>query len=318
MRGGRLLGQGSYGCVFSPGFKCTARGSSRDTLLTHKKKTVSKIQVYNKVAKNEIAIGKKLKEIPNASACFQVLQSVCPVSVKQLKDEDVEACELESFNQSSLVMLTFPFIEGEHPVKWLRKKNQPLVHLEKLMSHLCGCLEKLAEHSILHHDLKNDNILVKLSNKPILLDFGMSVDMSSRSYDAFFYAPEYEFLVPETQFINEDVTDKKIDEVVYYTLRPLSLFLEKEFLEKYRKALTSSLNQLKGLSKEEKRKKIMKQWDTWDVYAISYFLVECLVLLRAEGHVEETKHYTKLLEWGLQGIHPIHRVNAKEWLALKK
>lgn len=319
MRGGRLLGQGSYGCVFSPGFQCSARGSSPKKLLTHKEKTVSKIQVYNKIAKNEIEIGKKLREIPNASSYFQVLQNTCPVSIEQLKDEELQMCELPSLNTSKLIMLTFPFIEGEHPIKWLRRKNQPLIHLEKLIKNICICLEKLADHSIVHNDLKNTNILVKSSNKPIILDFGMAIDMSSPIwYKSFFYAPEYEIISPETHFMNEKVTDKKIDEVIYYTLRPLSLFLEKDFLEKYRKSLKSSLNQLKELSNDEKRKRIKKNWDTWDVYSIAFSLIQFLVLLRAEGHVEENKQYFNLLEWGLQGINPLHRVNSKEWLALKK
>lgn len=319
MRGGRLIGQGSYGCVFSPGFRCSTQGSSRDTLLTRKEKTVSKIQVYNHTANNEIKIGKKLRNIPNASEYFQVLQSVCPVSVEQLKDEELDTCELPSFTKSKLMMLTFPFIPGEHPIQWLRKKNEPLVHLDTLMKNLCKGLEILAEHSIVHHDLKNDNIIVKASNKPILLDFGMAVDISSpKYYDSFFYAPEYETIAPDAQFMNEPVTDEKIEKVIYYTVRPLSLFLEKEFLEKYRSLLKSSLTPLKGLADEEKRTRIKKNWDTWDVYSMAYFLIECLLLLRSEGHVEENKHYNALLEWALQGIHPVRRVNAKEWISLKK
>lgn len=319
MRGGRLLGQGASGCVFSPGFQCTAQGSSRNTLLSRKEKTVSKIQIYDDDAKNEERMGKKLRDISNANSHFQVLESVCPVTIEQLKDDDIDKCELPSLTTSKLVMLTFPFIQGTHPIQWLRKKNQPLVHLEKFIKNLCTSLTILADHSIVHHDLKNDNILVKPSNKPILLDFGLAVDMSAPTYhQSFFYAPDYEIWAPEIHLINEVVTEDKINEIIFYALRPLSLFLEKEFLEKYRVVLHTSLTRLKGLSEEKKRANIKTYWDTWDVYSLAYLLLECLLLLRSEGHVEETERYQRLLEWGLRGIHPLRRVNAREWRSLIK
>ena len=54
MEGGKLLAEGGYGCVFSPGINCN--GSMMTT-----KKYVSKIQPFDKSAKNEIEIGKIIK-----------------------------------------------------------------------------------------------------------------------------------------------------------------------------------------------------------------------------------------------------------------
>ena len=51
MKGGKLLSEGGYGCVFFPSINCD--GSSMKT-----KKYVSKIQKFDKSAKNEIKIGK--------------------------------------------------------------------------------------------------------------------------------------------------------------------------------------------------------------------------------------------------------------------
>ena len=55
MKGGKLLSEGGYGCVFFPSINCN--GSSMKT-----KKYVSKIQKYDKSAKNEIKIGKKTEK----------------------------------------------------------------------------------------------------------------------------------------------------------------------------------------------------------------------------------------------------------------
>lgn len=316
MRGGRLLGQGSYGCIFSPGFKCASQGASRDAVLSRSKKTVSKVQVYEETAKNEIEIGKKLRAIPNGEHHFQVFKSVCPVHVDQLTDKEIQQCELPSLDNTKLVMLNFSFIQGEHPLEWLRKKKNPLVHLETIMRKLCVSLEKLAEYSILHNDIKENNILIRPSGTPIVLDFGLAVDMSHpESIKKFYYAPDYELWAPDIHILNQEVTDDIIREISYYAIRPLSLFLEKQFLEKYRKGLTRYLEKFKGMPQKDKHALLKSHWDTWDTYALAYLLLECLMLLRTEGHVEETSTYHHLLQWGLVGIHPARRVNPREWLS---
>ena len=58
MKGGRLRGQGTYGCVFQPGLLC--RGS-KNPLDPNK---VGKITSFED-ARNEIKIGKYLDDIPN-------------------------------------------------------------------------------------------------------------------------------------------------------------------------------------------------------------------------------------------------------------
>ena len=56
MKGGKLLAEGGYGCVFLLGINCD--GTSMTS-----KKYVSKIQRLNNSAKNEIEIGKIIQEI---------------------------------------------------------------------------------------------------------------------------------------------------------------------------------------------------------------------------------------------------------------
>ena len=52
MKGGKLLSEGGFGCVFNPSMKCNGESDSE--------KQVSKIQRYDNSAKNEIDIGKML------------------------------------------------------------------------------------------------------------------------------------------------------------------------------------------------------------------------------------------------------------------
>lgn len=334
MRGGKLLGQGTYGCVFSPGFQCASRGSSKDHTLQRNKKIVSKVQINDNTSQNEIHIGKQIQKIPNAKQYFQVLEQACPVKINQLQDNDIKKCELDTIKHSKLVMLSLPFIEGTHPIAWLRTKNDPVKRLKKIMQHLATGLVKLQEIGIIHHDIKNDNILVKPSGHAVFLDFGMSLDINDPKYlNQLFYSPDYELWCPEIHLMNEpQITSAHIEEIVFYTLQPLSLILEKPFLEKYRELLTKSLKQWKKLdddawknSKKKQprnhlhtitRQKMSGLWNTWDVYSLSMLLLVSIAILKGEGHIQENEEMHNLIQIGLKGIHPINRVNAKEWLAL--
>lgn len=329
MRGGRMLGQGSYGCVFAPGFQCASHGSDSTHVLSRNKKTVSKVQVDNETSQNEIAIGKILSTIPENTAYFQVLQESCPVFLEQLRDEDVKQCEVglsSSTTDSSnkMLMLTLPFIEGKHPLEWLRTKHNPISHFQKLILHLGEGLVKLQSAGIVHRDLKNDNILVTPSGKGILLDFGLGMDMNKDTWATHvFYAPDYELWPPELQLYHEpEITDKHVQEIVFHTVRPLSLLLDKPFLEKYRQLLTMSLQRWQSMMRREKREKVqhrIKQlWQSWDVYALSFWILNLLTILRTEGHLEESPDFYKLLEVALQGLHPTQRLNATEFVALLK
>ncbi len=50
MKGGKLLSEGGFGCVFNPSMNCDGNVESE--------KNVSKIQRYDNSAKNKIKIGK--------------------------------------------------------------------------------------------------------------------------------------------------------------------------------------------------------------------------------------------------------------------
>ena len=63
MKGGKLLSEGGFGCVFNPSIKCNGESDSE--------KFVSKIQRYDNSAKNEIAIRK------NTNRNTRIQKSLC-------------------------------------------------------------------------------------------------------------------------------------------------------------------------------------------------------------------------------------------------
>lgn len=309
MKGGRLLGQGAYGCVLSPGFTCASNGNgNRNGTLTKDKKIVSKIQKYNHTAKNEIAIGKRIARIPNASSYVQVFRGACPVNLNVLKehDTDLQQCTIPKLDKAKTIMLSFSFIEGKHPYKVFQAKANPLHHIKQFILRIVDALKHLEMVSVVHHDLKNDNILIS-KGRPLLIDFGMGMDMQQESSLArTFYAPEYEIWAPDIQLYNEQtITDKHIEDIVFYTLRPLNLMVDSHFLEQYRMALEKQLRSYQSMSWTERKETFRHHWRTWDMYSLGWMILEILFRFRTEGHIlDESKLFQKCLHWALKAIHP--------------
>ena len=81
MKGGKLLAQGGYGCVFLPGINCN--GTSMTS-----KKYVSKIQKFDSTARNEIEIGKILQIINGYYNHFSPVCKFCNIDVATINDDD--------------------------------------------------------------------------------------------------------------------------------------------------------------------------------------------------------------------------------------
>ena len=71
----KLLSQGGFGCVYHPGIKCDGKKD--------KKKYVSKLQINDYTAFNEVEIGEIIKTIPNYHLFFY--QSLNIVKLMLLK-----------------------------------------------------------------------------------------------------------------------------------------------------------------------------------------------------------------------------------------
>ena len=63
-----LLSQGGYGCVYHPALTCSGKAESTE-------KNVSKLQRKDWASKNEIEIGKMIKQIKNYRSFFLPITS---------------------------------------------------------------------------------------------------------------------------------------------------------------------------------------------------------------------------------------------------
>ena len=87
MKGGKLLAEGGYGCVFVPGINC-------DGSIMKTKKYVSKIQRYDKSAKNEIEIGKIIQELNGFEDHFSPVLKHCEIDIASIKDKEISKCTI--------------------------------------------------------------------------------------------------------------------------------------------------------------------------------------------------------------------------------
>jgi len=85
---------------------------------------------------------------------------------------------LEEVN--GIVFFTMPYIEGT-PLSRLieRGKPWPVAEAVELVRKVAGAVEHLHAHGILHRDLKPSNVMVLPSVEPVLMDFGLALDLTS-------------------------------------------------------------------------------------------------------------------------------------------
>ena len=315
MEGGSLLSKGAYGCVFSPSLDCNGKEGV--------KSLISKIQVNDLTARNEILIGQKLKRIPNFKKYFSPVIESCPINVGQIKTEGVDDCTIITKNEAAkFVNMKIPFVKGMPLITYMSEnKNNSLIFSSFTNSYiyLLNAIKLLIEQQIVHFDLKGLNIVYNTDNNhPILIDFGQSIPVDivrtkKNYYDYFYvYAPDYYIWAPEIHLINylihvnnepsnEDLVEI-VDEIIKYI--PVSKWLSPEFLKNYQKELLKTFKMFIN-KREALIEKLFLFNKTWDNYSLSILYLRFITILFSPNN--ELNHNTFLInltEVLLQNIHP--------------
>jgi serine/threonine protein kinase len=171
MIGGRILGQGTYGCVFQPSLEC--RGNKKDKDNTMVGKITSK-----KDAKNEIAIAKILKKIPNSSNYTIVAEvdKCTPRAKSRQSDTDIQACEFSKDEKlENTIQILMPW--GGQPLSRLNLHPRRF-NFYKFTEDLLSIGTFLVLNDLCHFDIWGQNLLFDKENKPRLIDFGFAFEPS--------------------------------------------------------------------------------------------------------------------------------------------
>lgn len=196
-KGGKVIGQGSYGCVFSPPLKC------KDKERPNPETTVSKLMHFID-ADTEISIVhsllNRIKEIQNYEKYTLLNIDICDFDIGTLTEDDLSGnrCQIinsiynedislfpnlndkyfEEIGLNNMKLLQMPkggatinqyLLEGKY------KNEAGLIgFFNNMVDLLVNFIVPMNEKGVYHRDLKSDNILVNDLHQPQLIDWGLS------------------------------------------------------------------------------------------------------------------------------------------------
>lgn len=219
--GGKLLGQGTYGCVFHPSLKCSSSDVNNKTLETG----VSKVFQKERYMIEEFAETQKIKRMDKKGKFTNRALGSCSVSYSNIDKKDMDGCKFSK--QINIPNKQLHQIVYEHKGIDLNQflKTTPYA-IEDTFHHIYNLLKGiqiLVKNKYIHLDLKPDNILITDTNKALLIDFGLGrpfkdlFDIQESdyilSYDYMWYAPEFKVFYKLMEDNDEDEEeDSKMNE----------------------------------------------------------------------------------------------------------
>jgi hypothetical protein len=169
-RGGRLLGQGVYGCTFSPAPRCAGGKVFKE---------VGGLPAVGKVTiddpEEEIGIGRAIMRLPAATAYFALPSETCEPAMP-VQDPDVAACKVikEAPIGSSFSLLAMP-AGGEAFSRWVAAdKARTAAHFKRIFIHLLEGMIIYQKAGYVHNDIHDANVLVDAKGVARYIDFGLA------------------------------------------------------------------------------------------------------------------------------------------------
>jgi serine/threonine protein kinase len=322
MKGGKLLSSGAYGCVYYPTISC----SGKDTKNT---KYVSKIQGDGTANDNELHISKKIRKIYNYTAFFAPIIETCPIHLAQLEQGNVKSCELFSTEKEGLskkyLLLKIPYVSDIIFTDYLYKTMEayPKLFLHTLVysyPYLLRSLQMLVKHNIVHYDIKGNNIMYdSLRNRPIIIDFGLSIDMDILHPDIYpevfyVYAPDYYIWAPEVHFIcylvqkmnTTRLTKKLIREICNDIIDKNEMYktlFSNEFMREYKVSFIESMMRYSGENIYNVIDDLLQHFGTWDQYSLSMLYLKNIYSI-TKGTLNKNTFLQQFIEFLMINIHP--------------
>ena len=226
MLGGRLLGQGLYGCVFTTPFSCAKgdKGPLGDKTTGDKttgdktiKRSVGHLtKLTNPIdAAVELSIAETIRRIPLWRNYFAVAESMCIPSNKQ-KEKDVKACKvlhdrpLSEFRILRMSHVGTPL--AEYAV------NFKVFQVMQFTTHLLEAGSLLTLFGMAHRDLHQGNIMIDAHQVPRIIDFNLAIPIDTTGDLESMVMHQYDYNIyhepPDSTLVMAVAEGKQLDRVV--------------------------------------------------------------------------------------------------------
>lgn len=340
MRGGALIGQGTFGCVFKPHLLCDGKQDTKD------RKHVSKLIVMRREddyrLNNELEIGQLILKSNKYNKYFSPIISTCPINFKDIDDKDKYNCNsANKYMDNKMILAKLKKVNGTNMIDTIdniRGAEAVYIFFDIYKDALEG-IKFLTQKKIIHYDIKWDNLLYDTKVKRgILIDFGLSFQIKYLKFDSlkklkkYFYVfvPKMDLWCIEIHYIcyllninsNPDLYD--ITDMVNECISNNSLFkseINRYFdLDKntfYDNSISVLMNYQKDYPDILKRIKyiVNKFYKTWDNYSLSImFLKQYDLILKEIPNKFPTFHKKIITDILWKNIQP----NPKKRLTVKK
>jgi len=201
--GGKLIGKGAYGCIFSPPLVC--RGTTKPKHGWKSKKLGKMTEISD--IKNEIIAAKILGKYPDAKkyCILPEIDTLCkPAPLDEQREKDLKDCDaLEKYGSEAMMEYELEF--GGQTLK-TRIQMSDFTNTFPFFRFMEDILEVgafLVLHGCVHNDLHGNNIVMKGDYKPRLIDFGRCYIYNAINKDVVeelagvYYNPELGQIPPE-------------------------------------------------------------------------------------------------------------------------
>lgn len=335
MKGGKLLSSGAYGCVYYPAISCSGKD-------TKNKKLVSKIQGDDQANQNELEISNKIRKIYNYTAFFAPIIETCPINIAELDRGNIKSCELLSSDNvngksKKYMLMKIPYVSDITFTDYLMKTMElyPKLFLHTLVysyPYLLRSLEQLVKHNIVHYDLKGNNIMYdSLQNRPIIIDFGLSIDLNELHEDMYpdtfyIFAPEYYIWAPEIHMIccllhqyNKPTLYKTdIQKICREIISKNDMFkklFSSEFIKQYTKSFTDFMMDYAGQDVYDIINDLLQYSYTWDKFSLSIMYLKNICYI-TQGTLDDNPFIQQFTELLMVSVHvnPRYRNSVSETL----
>lgn len=307
----KLISQGSYGCVYYPGYNCEKKQFDEEIGL------ITKFVINNGFAVNEIYIGTLLKKIANYWLYFLPVIKSCKISIKDFDSREINKCELiekegENKRKNRYLTLLIPYLENyTFSSVFLNKDiklSKNILSLINNYSYLISIINQLNNINVVHFDTHIDNILFDKNNFiPILIDFGLSIPFDQLNIDNisqlkhyfFVYAPDNSLWPIEVHIIcyyleiykkNIYLNERNINSIINKVLEnntSLNIF-SKKFKENYKRKVISYFKKYDGVLFYDFLHDCIsfEFYKSWDQYSISILFFGLLRPIFSNGFIK--------------------------------